>query len=99
MDRIAAFVGQPPPPSSHYTKRTIAAIHPITVESRRTPETPGPPGNENMGNIRHCECFTFPLFEKELYVDVLGVDVGTAFAFSHKYLFTTYHIIQEPDPK
>ena len=51
MDRIAAFVGQPLPPSNHYTKRSIAAIHPITVESRRTPETPGSPGNEKMGNI------------------------------------------------
>ena len=48
-----------------------------------------------MGKIRHCVCFNFLLFELELYVNVLGADVGTAFAFSHKYLFTSYHIMQE----
>jgi len=26
-------------------------------------------------------------------------DVGTAFAFSHKYLFTAYQVIHEPDPE
>ncbi|KAF8536399.1 hypothetical protein BDD12DRAFT_890237 [Trichophaea hybrida] len=67
MDRISAFVGQPPLPSSHYTKKTIASVHSIQKEV-----TAGSLSEE---------------------------DVGTAFAFSYKYLFTAYHIIEEPSPK
>jgi hypothetical protein len=26
-------------------------------------------------------------------------DVGTAFAFSHKFLFTAFHVVEEPDPE
>ena len=43
--------------------------------------------------------FQLSPLEKEPYVDLLGVDVGTAFLFGHKYLFTVYHITQEPAPK
>jgi hypothetical protein len=29
----------------------------------------------------------------------LWADVGTAFAFSYKYLFTAFHVLHEPDPE
>ncbi|KAF8253158.1 hypothetical protein K440DRAFT_643150 [Wilcoxina mikolae CBS 423.85] len=79
MDRISAFVEQPPPPSSHYTKTTIASVHSITVQSRRKSVTPDSLSEEGEDKTRYY--------------------VGTAFAFSYKYLFTAYHIIEEPSPK
>ena len=57
MDRIAAFVGQPPPPSNHYTKRTIPAIHPITVESRRNPGDARLPWERKYGQYQRGEIF------------------------------------------